>query len=107
MVLKPEIIKWYLFNLNANICYNQINTFTVGNLYPVLHTFSSDKEIIFSDNVKFNNKFHSLKTFNLQVTAVYLAPNIIPHGKIGQRLPLYLGLKKIYSKRESRIFFQC
>lgn len=105
IVLNQDVAKWYSFNINANAYYNQIDAFTVENLYPVPHTFSADKQTIFSGNVKLNNNFHLPKNFELQVTAVYLAPDIIPQGKIGQRFSLDLGLKKSIQKGKGELFF--
>jgi len=105
IVLNQEVAKWYSFNINANAYYNQVNAFTVENLYPVPHTFSADKQTIFSGNVKLNNNFHLPKNFELQITAVYLAPDIIPQGKIGQRFSLDLGLKKSIQKGKGELFF--
>ncbi len=104
IVLNQDVAKWYSFNINANAYYNQIDAFTVENLYPVPHTFSADKQTIFSGNVKLNNNFHLPKNFELQVTAVYLAPDIIPQGKIGQRFSLDLGLKKSIQKGKGELF---
>lgn len=105
IVLNQDVAKWYSFNINANAYYNQIDAFTVENLYPVPHTFSADKQTIFSGNVKLNNNFHLPKNFELQVTAVYLAPDIIPQGKIGQRFSLDLGLNKSIQKGKGELFF--
>ena len=105
VVLNQEVAKWYSFNINANAYYNQIDAFTVENLYPVPHIFSADKQTIFSGNVKLNNIFHLPKNFDFQVTAVYLAPDIIPQGKIGQRFSLDLGLKKSIQKGKGELFF--
>ena len=104
-MLNQEVAKWYSFNINANAYYNQIDAFTVENLYPVPHIFSADKQTIFSGNVKLNNNFHLPKNFDFQVTAVYLAPDIIPQGKIGQRFSLDLGLKKSIQKEKGELFF--
>lgn len=105
IVLNQDVAKWYSFNINSIAYYNQINDFTVENLYPVPHTFSADKQTIFSGNVKLNNNFHLPKNFELQVTAVYLAPDIIPQGKIAQRFSLDLGLKKSLQKGKGELFF--
>lgn len=105
IVLNQDIAKWYSFNLNGNVYHNQIDAFTVENLYPVQHTFSMNKQTAFSGNVKLNNNFHLPKNFELQVTAVYLAPDIIPQGKIDQRFSLDLGLKKSIQKGKGELFF--
>ncbi len=104
-VLAQDVVKWYSFNLNGNVYHNQINAFNVENLYPVSHTFSMDKQTAFSGNIKLNNNFHLPKNFELQLTAVYLAPDIIPQGKIDQRFSLDLGVKKSIQKGKGELFF--
>jgi hypothetical protein len=66
--------------------YNEIDAFTVYNKYPVPNTFTSGKQDMVSGNVKFNGLFHFQKQWEAQITAVYLAPDIIPQGKTGHRL---------------------
>ncbi len=105
IVLSQDIAKWYAFNFNANVYYNQIDAFTVENLYPTPHTFSAGKQTIYSGNVKLNNNFHLPKKFEMQVTAVWLAPDIIPQGKIAQRFSLDLGVKKSIQKGKGELFF--
>jgi outer membrane receptor protein involved in Fe transport len=94
IVLTQEVAKWYSFNLNLNGYHNQIKAFIVENKYPVPNTFSADKQEIISGNIKLNNTFHLPKNIDAQLTAIYLAPDIIPQGKIAQRFSLDLGLKK-------------
>ncbi len=105
IVLSQDVAKWYSLNLNGNVYHNQINAFTVENLYPVAHTFSMNEQTAFSGNLKLNNNFHLPKNFELQVTAVYLAPDIIPQGKIDQRFSLDLGVKKSIQKGKGEVFF--
>lgn len=42
--------------------------------------FAADKQTIFSGTVKVNNNFKLPKKVNMQITAVYLAPDIIPQA---------------------------
>ena len=44
-------------------------------------SFSADKQTAVSGNVKFNNIFRFSNGFDAQLTAIYLAPDIIPQGK--------------------------
>lgn len=104
VVLTQEVAKWYSFNLNLNGYHNQINAFSVENKYPVPNTFSADKQEIISGNIKLNNTFHFPKNFDAQLTAIYLAPDIIPQGKIAQRFSLDLGIKKSLQKGKGEIF---
>lgn len=104
MVFTQEVTKWYSFNLNLNGYHNRIDGFTVNNLYPVTHTFSASTQEIYSGNAKFNNTFHFKKDIDAQITAIYLAPDLIPQGKIGQRFSLDLGVKKKIQKGKGEIF---
>ncbi len=105
MVLVQEISKLYAFNINLNAYRNQIDAFTVENKYPTTHTFSADKQEIYSGNIKLNNTFHFPKNIDLQLTGIYLAPDIIPQGKIKSRFSLDLGLKKAIQKGKGELFF--
>ena len=104
MVLSQEVIKWYSFNLNGNVYHNQINGFTVVNKYPVINTSTADKQQIVSGNVKLNNIFHLPKNFDGQLTVIFLAPDLIPQGKIGARFSLDIGLKKTIQKGRGELF---
>lgn len=105
MVLAQEISKLYAFNINLNAYRNQIDEFTVENKYPTTHLFSADKQEIFSGNLKLNNTFHFPKNIDFQLTAIYLAPDIIPQGKIKSRFSLDFGLKKAIQKGKGELFF--
>ncbi len=94
MVFAADAAKWYSFNLNLNVYRNQIDAFTVQNLYPVPHSFSADKQELISGNLKWNNTLHLSGHTDIQLTAVYLAPDLIPQGKMGSRFSLDFGLKK-------------
>jgi hypothetical protein len=41
-----------------------------------------------------NNTFHFSKNLEAQLSAIYLAPDIIPQGKIKSRFSLDFGIKK-------------
>lgn len=105
MILVQEISKLFSFNINLNAYRNQLDAFTVENKYPTTHTFSAGKQVIFSGNLKLNNTFHFPKNTDAQVTAIYLAPDIIPQGKIKSRFSLDLGLKKAIQKGKGELFF--
>ena len=104
MVLTQEVNHWYSFNLNINGYKNQINAFSVENKYPVPNKFTADKQEIISGNIKLNNIFHLPKNVDAQLTAIYLAPDIIPQGKIAHRFSLDLGIKKSFQKGKGELF---
>ncbi len=105
MVLAEKISAMYSFNINVNAYRNQIDAFTVENKYPTAHIFSADKQQIFSGNIKLNNTFHFAKSVDAQLTAIYLAADIIPQGKIKSRFSLDLGVKKTIQKGKGEFFF--
>ncbi len=104
IVLSQEVTKWYSFNLNTNGYLNQINAFTVENKYPVPNTFTATNQEIITGNIKLNNSFHVSKNFDAQLTANYLAPDILPQGKSAQRFTLDLGIKKSFQKGKGEVF---
>lgn len=104
IILTQEIAKVYSFNLNLNGYRNQINAFTVENKYPITNTFSAAQQEIFSGNIKLNNTFHFRRNIDAQITAIYLAPDIIPQGKIKARFSMDLGLKKAIQQGKGELF---
>jgi len=104
-VLSTEVNKWYSVNININAYYNQIDAFVVTNKYPTANSFTVDKQEITSGNVKLNNSIKVLKKVDLQLIAIYLAPDLIPQGKIAQRFSLDLGIKKSIQKGKGEVFF--
>jgi outer membrane receptor protein involved in Fe transport len=105
MVLEQEICKLYSFNINLNGYRNQMDAFSVENKYPTTNTFSADQQEIYSGNIKMNNTFHFPNNIDAQITAIYLAPDIIPQGKIKSRFSLEVGLKKAIQKGKGELFF--
>jgi hypothetical protein len=63
--------------------------------------FSAPKESITSGNIKLNGFVHLPRKTDLQFTAVYLAPDLIPQGRIASRFLVDAGVKN--SKRKRRI----
>ena len=105
MVLSQKVSKLFSFNVNFTAYKNRIDAFTVQNKYPVPNTFSAAAQDIVSGNAKFNGIFHFAKGFDGQISAVYLAPDIIPQGKIGARFSLDVGVKKSVQKGKGEWFF--
>ena len=104
-ILNQKVSDVYSFNINGNLYRNQIDAFTVQNLYPEPNTYSADQQSAISGNLKLNNTFRFAKGWDAQLTAVYLAPDIIPQGKILSRFSIDAGLKKTVQKGKGEIFF--
>lgn len=104
IVIEQKVSKWYTFNINGVAYRNQIDAFSVVNYYPKENTVSSDQQVMFSGNLKMNNNFKFNKDWSIQLTAIYLAPDIIPQGKIGSRFSLDMGIKKSIQKGKGQLF---
>jgi outer membrane receptor protein involved in Fe transport len=104
VLLSQQVAKWYSFNFNVNVYHNQIDAFTVINQYPVTNVFTAGKEEIVSGNAKLNNTFHFPEKVDVQLTAIYLAPDIIPQGKTAARFSLDLGIKKTIHNGKGELF---
>ncbi|MDV3733957.1 TonB-dependent receptor [Elizabethkingia anophelis] len=104
-ILNQKVSDVYSFNINGNIYRNQIDAFTVQNLYPEPNTFSATQQTAISGNLKLNNTFRFADGWDAQMTAVYLAPDIIPQGKIMSRFSIDAGVKKSIQKGKGELFF--
>ena len=105
LVLQQNISKAFSFNTNVNIYRNIIDAFTVQNKYPVASTYTASNERFTSGNIKLNGIFHLPKKTDIQITSIYLAPDIIPQGKIGTRFSVDMGIKKQIQKSKGELFF--
>ncbi len=104
IVVSREISKRINMNLNLNGYYNQIDAFTVVNLYPVENTFNAEQQEIYSGNIKLNTNFRLSKNTEAQLTAIYLAPDIIPQGTIDARFSIDAGIKRPVQNGKGEIF---
>ncbi len=104
LVLQQQLSSVFSYNVSGNVYRNTINAFTVTNKYPVPTIYSSGRELATSGNLKVNGLFHLPKKIELQVTAIYLAPDIIPQGKIGARTSVDFGIKKQVQKGKGELF---
>ncbi|RZK57968.1 MAG: TonB-dependent receptor, partial [Pedobacter sp.] len=104
VVLQQELAPWFSFNTSGAVYKNTIKAFSVTNRYPVPTVYSMPEENITSGNVKFNGSFKFKPSTQFQLTAVYLAPDLIPQGKIGSRFSVDMGLKKQIQKGKGELF---
>lgn len=105
LVFQKDLSTLFSFNTNMNLYRTVVDAFTVQSKYPVLTTFSANKQTQTSGNIKLNGLFHLPKQTELQVTAIYLAPDIIPQGKIGTRFSIDMGIKKQIQQGKGELFF--
>ncbi len=102
-ILQQDFSPAFSLNANATVYRNIIDAFTVENKYPVVSIYSANKQTFTSGNVKLNGLFHFAKQTDLQLTAVYQAPDIFPQGKIGTRFSVDMGLKKVIQKGKGEL----
>ncbi len=104
MVLQQDFSKVFSFNTNVNVYQNIIDSFTVENKYPVPSIYKAVKQKFTSGNIKVNGIFHLPKQTDIQIIAIYLAPDIIPQGKIGARFSVDMGIKRQIQKGKGELF---
>lgn len=104
IVISQELSDKMSMNLNLNGYYNQIDAFTVVNQYPIENIFTAAQQEVYSGNIKLNTNFNLGKNTEAQLTAIYLAPDIIPQGSIDSRFSLDIGVKKIIQNGKGELF---
>lgn len=104
LLISQDFKKWATVNMNFIGYQSTIEAFTAYNKYPTPNIYSSDKQSLISWNSKLNALFHLNKKLDIQLTAIYLAPDLIPQGKIGSRFSLDLGIKKQIQKGKGEVF---
>ncbi len=100
LIWQQKLSDWLTLNTNLNVYKNQINAFSVENLYPKPNVFSADRQSLTSGSGKVSAMMKFKPNLEAQLSAVYLAPDIIPQGKTGSRFSLDAGLKKTVNKGE-------
>jgi outer membrane receptor protein involved in Fe transport len=79
---------------NANAYRRTVAAFSVVNQYPVPVPYSAPREQLTSGNVKLSAILALPRDWQTQVSSVYLAPDLMPQGRIGSRYSLDLGMKR-------------
>lgn len=104
VTLQQELSSWFTFNTSAALYRSSFDAFTIENKYPVPTIYSMRAQQITSGNAKLNGMFKLPKQTDIQLSAIYLAADIIPQGKIGSRFSLDLGAKKQIQKGQGELF---
>lgn len=105
IIWQQQVSPLFTINTNMNVYRNIIDAFTVLNQYPTPSLYSAARQNFTSGNVKVNGLFHLKGKTDLQLTAIYLAPDIIPQGKIYSRFSVDAGMKKQIQKGKGELFF--
>jgi len=104
VILSQNIGKIANLSLNLNGYRKTVDAFTVDNKYPVENTFSAPEQQLNSGSIKLNGLFHLSKSIDFQFTGSYLAPDIIPQGKIYARYTMDIGVKKSIQQGKGEVF---
>lgn len=105
LVFQQTVSPVFSFNANANMYRTVVDAFTVMSKYPVPTPFSANQQTQTSGNIKWNAIFKLRNQTELQLTTIYLAPDIIPQGKIGARFSVDMGVKKQLKDGKGELFF--
>lgn len=79
---------------NANAFRRSIDAFDVVNQYPVPVLYAAERQTLTSGNGKLNATIKLPQDWQTQISQVYLAPDLLPQGRIGSRYSLDIGMKK-------------
>ena len=79
---------------NASVYRKTFDAFSVVNQYPVPVSYSSSRQQLTSGNVKLNAVMQLPYEWQTQLSNVYLAPDLLPQGRIDSRYSLDVGAKK-------------
>ena len=104
IILSHNFQSWATVNLNLNGYKNTIEAFTVVNEYPAENTFTAESQQMYSGSIKLNGLFHLPHKTDLQISSVYLAPDVVPQGKTYSRFSIDVGAKKIIQNGKGELF---
>ena len=104
ITFQQELSQWVSFNTSAALYRNSFEAFTIENKYPVPTVYTMNAQQITSGNAKLNGMFKLPKQTDIQLSAIYLAPDLIPQGRIDSRFSLDLGAKKQIQKGQGELF---
>lgn len=97
-VWQQEVGPRVSLSTSATAYRNLFAAFSVVNRYPQPVLFATGAQRIISGNVKVNAAIRLPDDWDVRVAGSYLAPDLIPQGRIGARVGLDLGFRKAMFK---------
>jgi outer membrane receptor protein involved in Fe transport len=91
------------FTANASVYRRTADAFSVVNRYPQPVSYSAAREALTSGNVKLDVGLKLPREWQAQLSNVYLAPDLLPQGRIGGRFSLDAGIKKSVNRGRGEI----
>lgn len=89
--------------VNANVYRNTLDGFTVVNRYPEPVRYTAERQSLVSGNLKVNATLTLPRGFDTRVSSAYLAPDLLPQGRIGSRFSLDAGVRKSIQRGKGEI----
>jgi outer membrane receptor protein involved in Fe transport len=103
LVWQQSLSKQFSLNTNATVYRSTMGAFSVVNRYPVPVTYSAERQRLVSGNVKVNASFLGPTGWDTRITSIYLAPDLLPQGRIGSRYSLDLGVRKSIQRGKGEV----
>jgi len=103
-VWQQKVTQRLSFTANANVYRNRFAAFSVVNQYPVPTTYASEAQQLTSGNLKLAASLRLPGNWETQVSGIWLAPDLLPQGRIGSRFSLDAGAKKSIQKGKGELF---
>lgn len=93
----------FRYNINANWYRSSFDSFSVNYVYPKSGKIQNEKQSLSSGNLKLNT-FFKIGNWEIQASGNYLAPDLIPQGRIEERFGIDLGISKKFDKGKNELF---
>jgi len=104
LVLNQQLGSIFRLNANANVYRNWIGAFSIINAYPNNVSYTGAEQSIIAGNAKVNLIARFAEDTELQITGIYLAPDIVPQGKILSRYSLDAGITRKIQDGKGELF---
>ena len=102
-VWQQTISRRVSLGVNANAYRRIVGAFSVVNRYPVPIPYSAPRQQLTSGSVKANAVVTLPGEWQMQLSNVYLAPDLLPQGRVESRLSLDVGAKKSVQRGKGEI----
>ena len=88
---------------SASAYRKTIDAFSVVNQYPQPVLYSAPRQELTSGNAKLDLALRLPRAWQVQMSNVYLAPDLLPQGRVGSRFGLDAGMKKSVSRGKGEL----
>ncbi|MEO5590114.1 MAG: TonB-dependent receptor, partial [Gemmatimonadaceae bacterium] len=103
LVWQQRVSRRVSLGANANAYHRTVAAFSVVNQYPVPVRYSAPRQGLTSGSVKANATITLPGDWQTQVSSVYLAPDLLPQGRVESRFSLDVGMKKSVQRGKGEI----